>query len=464
MPGYKKFIQVGNPQIDSQYILYGFSAGVFEGGIYYRRANVLSSVRLPLATGKENRLRWKVKAPEKQRLHFYVENEKVHTADLPQPEKWEEITFSVVPKREGEFTEVKIRSENFIIRSRTESCFYLSEITVESDFPLPKLSSFYPSSISFLERAKIFFGDLHIHTNLSPCGRGKNGSIEENLDYCRDIKKFDFVAITDHAEDLFAERTWKVLLDGIEKYNSKEFVTIPAYEWTSDLYGHRNVYLFKPYDRIFHSMDPLSSSPRKLWTSLRENNQEAITIPHHPIRAEFPMHWDHDPQFQTAVEISSIWGSSEYYGNPLQERAYSVPGTSVRNALIKGLKLGFVGGSDAHIQLPGSGGITGVFAETLSRENILNAIRHRHCYATTGAKIKLYFTLNNFLMMGDEITVNQYQLEGLYPLLFHIAVEGTAPIEKIELFECNELIYSHTSSLPGSRFYSPIWKRVNLFI
>ena len=69
----------------------------------------------------------------------------------------------------------------------------------------------------------------------------------------------------------------------------------------------------------------------------------------------------------------------------------------------------------------------------------------------------MHVFLNNFLMMGDEWKINQYQFEGLYPLLFHISVEGVAPIETIELFECNELIASYHSSPVGSLVRSPFW-------
>jgi len=452
----KKVIRVGAPRSDGDYILYGFSAGRTEDGITFRLGNVLAALRLPLISGQDNRLTWKLKASVKQSIRFQIGKDEIYNASLQQPDQWTSVTFDVPREKCNGMTEVQLVADQFVLQSRTEACFALSEIMLEAqgadwpELPRPKIEA---------AGMQLLFGDLHIHSNLSWCGGGRNGTPEQNLCFSRDVRHYEFAAITDHAEHLVKDGTWEDLCETLERFNEDgRFVTLPAYEWTSDLYGHRNVYLAEPYKKIFHCMDPISSSPTKLWASLAEEAQDAITIPHHPIRREFPMRWDeHDPRFQPVAEMCSGWGSSEHYGNVLQEIAYSEPGTSIRDALTKGLRLGFVGGSDGHQRVPGTGGLTAVFAREFSRQGILEAIRSRHCYATSGAPIKMYFYLNNFLMMGDEWEMNQYQFEGLYPLLFYVSVEGTAPIETIELFECNELVASYHSSPIGSLVRSPYW-------
>jgi len=456
-------INFGDPKSDGEFVVYGFSAGYFQGGKFFRRGNVLSCVRLPLEKGVKNLIKWEICVPEKQCIHFYFEGKEVCKAALDKPWTWEEISFEVTPEGDSSLYEIKIKCDNFVYEGRTEHCFFLSKVTIECEKNLQTYKGITQTkslSLSILEKSQIFFGDIHIHSSFSPCGRERNGTPEENLEFAREVKKYDFASITDHSENLVSEKTWGKLCKILEKYNQDNvFVTLPGYEWTSDLYGHRNVYMEKPYERIFHCMEPLSSSPLKLWQSIREAKQNAITIPHHPIRAEFPMYWnDHDPELEPAVEISSMWGSSEYYGNPLQERDKSVTGTSVQDALMKGLKLGFVGGSDGHDRPPGTGGITAVFSTELTRKSVLEAIRKRRCYATTGEKIKLFVVVNNLLTMGDEIVVNQYQFEALYPLVFHITVEGTAPIEKIEILECNQVIYTYHALPPRPGFRSPRWK------
>ena len=83
----------------------------------------------------------------------------------------------------------------------------------------------------------------------------------------------------------------------------------------------------------------------------------------------------------------------------------------------KGYRLGFVGGSDTHITRPGSiikepgkpfpykeSGLTAVYAKELSREAILDALKHRRCYATTGHRIIVEFSINGHFM-GEEFAV-----------------------------------------------------------
>jgi hypothetical protein len=69
-----------------------------------------------------------------------------------------------------------------------------------------------------------------------------------------------------------------------------------------------------------------------------------------------------------------------------------------------GLRLGVIGGSDGH-NLYGDKiqGLTGVYAEDLTRSAIFDAIRKRRCYATTGDPIEVVFKVNGHLM-GWEIT------------------------------------------------------------
>ena len=464
MKSYK--IEIGNPKKDGEFIIYGFSAGIKDEKEHFRRANVISCLRLPLAS--ENILRFKIKVPDNQCIHFFLDDKEVHKVEIKELNCWKNIEFKIKPERKKEYYNLKIKCENFIYYGRMENCFYLSEIEIKTDKEIPhfrKITETKSKSLSIVEKGGIYFGDLHIHSSFSPCGRDRNGTPEENLDYCIDKGNFDFASITDHAETLVSEKTWTKLLKIIERYNKEgSFVTIPGYEWTSDLYGHRNVYLAKCYEKIFHCMDPISSSPKKLWLSLKEENQKAITVPHHPSLAHFPVCWDeHDEEYQPLVEICSNWGSSEFYDSKSPAKIYNVAGISVQDALIKGLKLGFAGGSDGHDRPPGTGGLTGVFAENLTREEIFESLKNRRCYATTGAKIKLYFIMNNLLTMGDEIVVNPYQFESLYPLIFYISVEGTAPIERIDLLENNQVIFSYDENYRNYNTWSSFLKDKEFF-
>jgi hypothetical protein len=122
--------------------------------------------------------------------------------------------------------------------------------------------------------------------------------------------------------------------------------------------------------------------------------------------------WDAgwNPEFETAVEIYSVWGSSEmpeHKGNtrPIQHCRGEVDGRHVQDALNRGYRFGFVGGGDIHdgrpgdslgYLMPGRGtypsGLTAVWAPELTRENIFDAIRTRHTYAATLSRIYLEAT------------------------------------------------------------------------
>jgi hypothetical protein len=77
-------------------------------------------------------------------------------------------------------------------------------------------------------------------------------------------------------------------------------------------------------------------------------------------------------------------------------------------------------------------GLTGVWARSLSRADIFEALRRRRVYATTGSRIVLDFRVDDHLM-GEE-----YVAAG--PPLISATVEGEAPIAAVDLVRNNEVI------------------------
>ena len=80
-------------------------------------------------------------------------------------------------------------------------------------------------------------------------------------------------------------------------------------------------------------------------------------------------------------------------------------------ALRRGVRLGFIAGSDTHGGRPGGsakeplgywGGLAAVWAEELTRRDLFDALRRRQTYALTGARIILRFTVNG-APMGSEL-------------------------------------------------------------
>ena len=76
----------------------------------------------------------------------------------------------------------------------------------------------------------------------------------------------------------------------------------------------------------------------------------------------------------------------------------------INSYLQTGARVGFVAGSDTHDSRPANprpepgcprpAGITGVWANKLDRASILDALRKRRCFATTGVRMLVDFRVN----------------------------------------------------------------------
>ena len=258
----------------------------------------------------------------------------------------------------------------------------------------------------------VYWGDIHNHTNLS--GDGVR-DIDDAYWYARHISGLDFVAITDHE----GGKDWERSKASAKKYNVPgAFATILAYEYSrAGFSGHRNVYYLDD-----DMPCPTPDDPSDLWDQLPPGR--ALVIPHHPnTHSEGgttfgrwqPTDWNvHHPEFQRHVEICQLRGSFEVeeIGAPV---ILGGNGSSARSALAKGLRLGFVGGTDNHRGHPGSrmdtmgginfrlrpvGGLTAVLAHECTRESLWEALLARRTYATTCEHILLDFNVNGACMGG----------------------------------------------------------------
>jgi hypothetical protein len=96
----------------------------------------------------------------------------------------------------------------------------------------------------------------------------------------------------------------------------------------------------------------------------------------------------------------------------------------VQNALAKGLIFGFSGGGEHE-----GSGITGVYAEELTREAIFSALKARRCFASTGAKMVLDVRLSGHPMGSIVTNPGQVRLQ--------VNVKGTAPLTGITIIKDN---------------------------
>ncbi|MFQ6091283.1 MAG: choice-of-anchor X domain-containing protein, partial [bacterium] len=130
------------------------------------------------------------------------------------------------------------------------------------------------------------------------------------------------------------------------------------------------------------------------------------------------------------TSLCSIAPNAEVPGKQYEE--------SIQYALAQGFKIGMLNVSDTHNGTPSTGGLTAVYASGLTRGGILNGLRARHNYATTGARILLDFKI-------DGHTMGQAYSTDIYPEI-DVNVIGTTMIQKIEVVKNNYVLYAHYGS------------------
>jgi hypothetical protein len=219
---------------------------------------------------------------------------------------------------------------------------------------------------------RVLFGDLHGHSNLSD----GTGTPEDYYDYARDVAGLDVAVLTDHDHwgIPFLDETpanWERIQAAARSVDEPgRFVTLLGYEWTSWIYGHRHVLHFEDAAPIRSSLDERFDSPPELWAALA--GAPALTFAHHSAGAPVATDWSipPDPALEPVTEIVSVHGSSESFDSPLPVRGM-LEGNTVRDALERGYRLGFVGSGDSHDGHPGlvqlaedgsSGGLAGILA------------------------------------------------------------------------------------------------------
>jgi hypothetical protein len=152
------------------------------------------------------------------------------------------------------------------------------------------------------------------------------------------------------------------------------------------------------------------------------------------------------------VEIYSLWGVSEGM-DAWCRTADAVEGTSVLTALMRGHRLGFIAGSDTHDGRPGNrreywsrastAGLAAVFAPSLTREAIYDALWQRSTYATTGARIILLTDIGE-LSMGEMEGLGM-QDERIYEREIRVHIVGTDAIASVEVIRNGQIVHTFES-------------------
>jgi hypothetical protein len=235
-----------------------------------------------------------------------------------------------------------------------------------------------------------YWGDLHSQSEETI---GTNSARDMFL-FARDRA---FLDVASHQGNDFQVTTpfWNHLNELTREFNQDHrFVVFPGYEWSGNtgLGGDRNVLFMTEGRQIHRSSHALiedhsdiatdANSAEALFQALKD--EDCVVFAHIGGRyADITM--AHDVRLERAVEVHSDWGTFEWL---------------IEDGLKQGYRIGIVANSDGHKGRPGAsypgaslfgayGGLTCLLARDLTRAGIIDAMRRRHHYATTGCRLVL---------------------------------------------------------------------------
>jgi len=314
---------------------------------------------------------------------------------------------------------------------------------INADFPRQKAN--YKGN-----NLKLFFGDLHNHTDISVCRRSWNPTAKDDFATARDIEKLDFCGLTDHGYNIDPPQ-WDFLGEQVRcNQDDNRFVTFLAEEWTENKkYGHHNLIFQDPYYPHFYDAYDGDINPQELWKELQKDGANFICIPHQiaDMGTNIPIDWNFvNEKFQPIAEIFQGRGSYEYLGCPRQAHdGEKFKGNYMQDVWEKGNIIGVIASPDHW----GGIGKAAVWAKDLSRESLFEAIRARHTYGTSGAKIGLLLRTQQALM-GDKVLLSsnpEYK--------FQVKAWALRNINEVVIFRNNEIIYK---SVPNEKEINIEWE------
>ncbi|MBS3763952.1 MAG: DUF3604 domain-containing protein [Planctomycetes bacterium] len=298
--------------------------------------------------------------------------------------------------------------------------------------------AFYEQSNPFgpspIEGYRLFWGEIHAQSRLCD---GTNMP-RELYRYARDAAGLDFAAVTSHDFELTPENWDQVKEATRAAHQPGDFVTFLGYEWSGahERGGDNNIYFLDDEGPLVYNApvagypewDPAEGAVDKT-RDLRETIEELqgrqfMVVPHCGGRqCNFDFY---DPGCMPIFEMHSCHRNYEHVA---------------QEAIRRGLRFGFIGGSDDHRGAIGDShttardrffsshsGLVGVYAKELTRESLWKAFFSRRVYATNGPRIILDVRLNGALT-GEEITVEAGET---LRMEVHAVLDGL--LDRIEVF------------------------------
>jgi hypothetical protein len=292
------------------------------------------------------------------------------------------------------------------------------------------------------------YGDTHRHTDLSQCGMNRDGSLMDTYRYAIDVARLDFLAISDHDQDLLKHRAnhikgarqhygwWRSQKYCDLFHIEHKFVPLYAYEHGGALTlrgGHKNVLYVDRGQPCYEE-----HSPEELFKGLQGKN--AIAIPHQLADGPSAVDWKQwNPEFERVAEVFQARGSYEFKGAAPQVRV-SRDGYYYRDALTMGIRIGAIASSD-HGMVHSA--YAGVYCRELSRAAVMEGLRSRRTFGSMDRMV-IEFRLGDRLL-GEEVEINTAPA-------FNVRIESPKALRKVQIVRDGSEVHTLNPDTPACGF------------
>jgi hypothetical protein len=202
---------------------------------------------------------------------------------------------------------------------------------VQSD---PELDPLPRSLTAGGKKYRLVIGDTHRHTDISRCGNGRDGSLQDAYRYALNTTGLDWLAISDHDQDILKHRNDKKVRPrtGYDWWRSQKycdlytipgrFVALYGYEHGGSYQargGHKNIVVAQRGNPVVEV-----DAPDELFAALAGSG--ALAIPHQLADGGSRTDWEKwNQEYERVAEIFQARGSYEFEGCPGAFGSASLP-------------------------------------------------------------------------------------------------------------------------------------------
>ncbi|MGL5379508.1 5'-nucleotidase C-terminal domain-containing protein [Clostridium sp.] len=265
------------------------------------------------------------------------------------------------------------------------------------------------STFNFTQRENseysLYFGQLHSHTNNSD----GLGSLDDAYNYAKNEADVDYLAVTDHSNSFDNDTSesmgngetstkWNNGQDAADKYTDNGFVGIYAYEMTwSNGTGHINTFNTPGFESRNKSEYKQPDALKTYYNQLK-NFPSSFSQLNHPGQTfgDFNDFAHYDAEIDQLISLIEV-GNGE---GPVRGSGYFPSFEYYTRALDKGWHVSPTNNQDNHKGKWGNANTTrtAILADSLTRENVYDALTNRRTYATEDENLKIKYTLNGEVM------------------------------------------------------------------